>query len=381
MTLRFTRVFDRLIDRIKDNRYFILYGGSSSSKSVSVLQYLTLYALKYTNKRITLSAESLPVIKKTLFIDWVQIVMQDTFNPHRFNKSEMTYTFPTGSVFQFVPADDESRWHGLRQDIVYFDELYNVPKAVYDQADIRTKEKVFSSFNPTSSFWIQDHFEDDRTVVLHSTYKDNQFVDEQIIAALEKRILTDPNFYAVYVLGQFGSLKGIIFKEGINWKVCGSFPDTYKKIVIGGDFGYSNDPSTAIEIAYYDAQLWAREIFYKTGMLNSDISKILLPLKQRCVFDSAEPKSIAELKKAGLDIWPSTKGPDSIRNGIDLLKQYKINVIKDSINMIKELRNYSWAQDKNGVLLNKPNDTFNHTIDASRYGVWDMFNRTNVFFK
>lgn len=380
MTLEFTGVFNRILAN-RDKRYWILYGGSSSSKSVSVLQYLTLYAYKYKDKRITLSAESLPVIKKTVFEDWKQLVMQDTFNPARFNKSEMRYTFPTGTVFNFVPADDESRWHGMRQDIVYFDELYNIPQTVFNQADIRTKDRVIASFNPTASFWIQDMFEDTDVAVMHSTYKDNPFVEQAIINALEKRIKTDRNFYNVYVLGQFGSLEGLVFHEGINWKVTDEYPEVYKKRVIGSDFGYTNDPSVALDIRFSNGELYVREIYYNTGMLNSDISDKLLPLKVRSVFDSAEPKSIAELRKSGLDAHPSQKGPDSIRNGIDLLKQYKINITKDSVNTIKEMRNYSWAEDKEGTLLNKPNDSFNHSIDSLRYGVWDMFNRKNVFFK
>lgn len=380
VTIRFTNVFDQLVKAARTNRYLILYGGSSSSKTISILQYLTIYALKHSNKRITISAESLPIIKKTILPDWKDHVMLTNFDEARFNKSEMVYTFPNGSVFNFIPADDDARWHGLRQDIVYFDELFNIPKTVYEQADIRTKDKIISSFNPVSSFWIQQNFNDEDTAVLHSTYKDNPYVSAAIIKSLEKRISTDKNFYEVYVLGKFGSLDGQVFIEGTNWSVTDKFPTTYSDRVICGDFGFTNHPTSIIDLRYANGELWAKELVYKTGLINATIASILRPLKTRTVLDAAEPKSIAEIRNEGINVYKSQKGPDSIRQGINLLKKYKLNITKDSINTIKELRNYQWEVSKEGEPTNKPVDKWNHSCDALRYGAFDLFNKRNVFF-
>lgn len=373
-------MYMRLMKHWDNSRYIIAYGGSSSSKSISILQKLTLYALANKKKRITISAESLPVLKKTVLPDWKQHVMTDLYNPKALNKQDMVYTFPSGSIFQFVPADDAARWHGLRQDIVYFDELFYIKKDIYDNADIRTEFKVISSFNPVSKFWITDNFDDPNTYVDHSTYKDNPYLKQSIIDALEKRIKTDENFYNVYVLGKFGSLEGLIFDEGKNWNKTTDWPKEYKKRVIAGDFGYSVDPTAILDIRFSGGIIYVKELAYKTELLNSDIAGIIKPLETRTVFDSAEPKSIAEIRKHGVDIYPSQKGRDSINNGIDLIKQFNVKIHNSSLNLIKELRNYSWAIDRQGQQLGKPIERYNHAIDALRYGIFDLFNRKEIKF-
>ncbi|MCA9497321.1 MAG: terminase large subunit [Nanoarchaeota archaeon] len=384
MLLKFTKLFYDLIENIS-NRYFIFYGGSSSSKTISILQYLTLYAQLNENKRITISAESIPVLKKTIIPDWKLYVMGDNFEDKRFNKQENTYKFSNGSIFQFIPADDPSRWHGMRQDIVYFDELYNIKESIYDQADIRTFDKVFCSFNPTSKFWIEKHWEDEHTYINHSTYKDNKdeedsyLINEMTIKALEKRINTDPNFHRVYALGEWGNLEGLIFVEGTNWFLCDEIPKEYSKRRIGLDFGFSIDPSAIIDVRYSDGNIYVDEILYQKGHTNQDLMKHL-DKTQIIVADAAEPKSIEEIRREGFEVRESLKGKDSIRNGILRMKDFNIYVSKNSINIIKEFRNYKWAVDKNNEQLNKPIDNFNHAIDAIRYSVFDMFNEQDIWF-
>ena len=373
MTVEFktSKVFDRLLKNIQ-NRYQIFYGGSSSSKTISILQYLTLYAYKYPNKRITISAESTPVIRKTLFADWCDVVMKELYDPSAFNGSEMVYKFPSGSIFQFIPADDASRFHGLRQDIIFFDEIYNIKKAIYDQADIRTKEKVFCSFNPTSQFWLQDHFLDKDTYVDHSTYLDNPFLTQIQIDAINKRKLLDPNFHNVYALGLFGDLEGIIFRENVNWFITNEFPDEFSKKIYGMDFGFSVDPTSLVDVRYSNGELYIKELLYDLELTNPDISK---HIDFKTICDSSEPKSIAELKRLGCDISGAVKGPDSIINGIKKMKEFKINITKDSLNLIQELRKYKWAVNKQGERLNRPIDDYNHAIDAIRYALFELFNQ------
>ena len=339
------------------------------TKTISILQWLTVYALSNSNKRITLTAESLPVIKKTLFADWKSIVMKDIFYIGTFNKSEMVYTFPNGTVFNFVPADEPNRFHGMRQDIFFADELYNINKEIYLQADVRTNEYVISSFNPTSIFWIADHFMDENTYVDHSTYHDNPFVSESIVEALEKRIKTDDNFYRTYVLGEWGSNEGLIFKESSNWNIVKEFPEDFKWKVYGMDFGFSIDPTTLIEIGYVNGEIYVRQLIWGTGLTNPDIYQLTRDINEVIVADSAEAKSIQELSNLGLQIYPAIKGPDSIRFGINLVMQYKVNVHYESIDLIKEFRNYKWQVTRQGEQTGKPVDNWNHGIDALRYGL------------
>lgn len=382
MILKFTKVFYDILEAVnEDKKLIISYGGSSSSKSISILQYLYLYALKYKHKRITVGAESVTVLKKTVIPDMIEHVFGDTYEESRFNKTDMIYTFPTGTIMQFVSCDNESRWHGLRSHITYFDEVFYVPQKVFQQASIRTSERVFVSFNPVSEFWITDYFDQHTTSVLHSTYKDNPFLSDTIISALEERISKDDNFRRVYVEGLWGSLEGLIFEEGVNWQITDTMPDTYQNRVIGLDWGYSNDPNAAIDIMFSNGELWVNEILYEKKLINSEIySKLSDAANIRIVADSAEPKSIEDLKRLGLNIYPSQKGKDSINNGINLIKEFKLNVTRNSINLIKELRNYSWSKDKEGNQLNKPIDNWNHGIDALRYGVYDMLNKRVIKF-
>lgn len=367
MKLRFTKIFHRTKQAAKAHKTVINYGGSSSSKTISVLQLLTLRCLKYSKHRVTLVAESMPVIKKTIFADWRDVVMDNAYNHRAMNLSEMVYAFPNGSIFQFVPADDQSRFHGLRQNDLFIDEAYNVKKSIFDQGEIRTSGNVFLTFNPNSIFWAKNLFSDDDVYVIHSTYKDNPFLNDSIINSLEKRLQTDPNFWRVYGKGEWGALTGLIFTEGKNWDICATMPEVHKWIVTGLDFGFSADPSAIVDVCYSNGELWADEKCYELELTNPDIAERLNG--NIVVADSAEPKSIAEIRRMGISIVPSTKGPDSISNGIKMLKQFKLNVTKNSINLIKELRNYKWAESNNGEQLNRPVDAYNHCIDAIRYSV------------
>ena len=328
--------------------------------------------MKYKNKRITISAESLPVLKKTVIPDWKDHVMQGIYDQRAMNISDMVYRFPSGSIFQFLPSDDMSRWHGLRSHVVYFDELYYIKKDIFLQAAIRTSERIFVSFNPVSRFWIDDYWDDKDTAILHSTYKSNPYLSQNIIDALEYRISKDSNFRRVYLEGKFGQLTGLIFTEGTHWYVTDEWPDDFKQEVLGCDFGYSVDPAAIVHVRYHNGEIYVKERLYAREQLNSDLANYL---DIETVADSAEPKSIAELRRLGKDVKASVKGADSINSGIQLIKQFKVNVHHESTNLIKELRNYTWQENRQGETLTKPIDDWNHGIDALRYGVSHLFQK------
>lgn len=376
-----TSVFHKIMAQ-RDSRIMCLFGGSSSSKTISALQYLTIIASNSERPLVfTIVGESLPVIKKTVLRDWQRIVMGQAFQSWRFNKNDFTYYFHTGSVFQFVSADDHRRFQGIRQDYAMIDEAYNIPRAIFDQIEIRTKHQLLLTWNPVSHFWGSKlEYEREDIVYIHSTYKDNKFLDKNITRALEVRARSDSNFYRVYVLGEYGTLEGLIFKEGEQWSKCDSLPDPFKSQVFAIDFGFSQDPAAILEIRYSDGQYWINEIAFETGLLNSDIHSILQGVqigRSPVVADSAEPKSIAELRRHGLNIYESIKGPDSIRHGIKAMHEQHFHITKESINVIRELRNYAYAKNKDGEFEGKPVDRFNHGIDAARYGITYMKRRPN----
>jgi len=323
----------------------------------------------------------LPVLKKTVIPDIRQHIMAGYWDDKNWNGTDMIYRFPNGTVFQFIPSDSEDRWHGLRSHIVYFDELFYIKKSIFMQASIRTSERIFASFNPVSKFWITDFWDDKETEILHSTYKDNPYLSETVINALETRISKDENFRRVYLLGQWGSLEGLIFKEGVHWDIIPDevYPLEYKKRVVGLDFGYSIDPAAMVDVRYQNGEIWLDELLYKREMLNSDLFT-MINKDMRVVADSAEPKSIAELKMMGADVRPSVKGKDSINSGISLIKEFRIHVTASSVNMIKELRSYRWDENRQGETLTKPIDDWNHLCDATRYALGDMMNGKIIKF-
>jgi phage terminase large subunit len=201
------------------------------------------------------------------------------------------------------------------------------------------------------------------------TYKDNEALDDSIVREIEKnkeKAKTSSywaNWWKVYGEGQLGILEGVVFS---NWKIIDTIPKDAKLLGLGMDFGYTNDPTAIVEIYLYNGQRIVNEIVYQTGLLNSDIAK-LVPSAVPIYADSSEPKSIEEIRRYGKTIKGVTKGKDSINYGIDVMQRQEYLITNNSTNLIKELRGYIWDTDKTGKRLNKPIDFNNHGIDALRY--------------
>ena len=292
------------------------------------------------------------------------------FVDERYNKSLLKYEFSNGSFIEFFSADDASKLRGGRRSILYINECNSVSFESYNELSIRTKDEVFLDYNPTAEFWVQTELEgqeDADKIIL--TYKDNEALDIGIISQIEKNIKKAAtsnywkNWVRVYVDGEMGQLEGVVFS---NWKRIDTIPNEAKLIGIGMDFGYTNDPTSIIEVYKLNETRILNEITYQTGLLNSDIAK-LLPKNVPVYADSAEPKSIADIQRYGITIKGVTKGKDSINYGIDVMQREDYLVTSQSTNLIKELRSYCWDTDKTGKRLNKPIDNFNHAIDAVRY--------------
>jgi phage terminase large subunit len=292
------------------------------------------------------------------------------FFEDRFNKSLLRYEFANGSVIEFFSADDSSKLRGARRDILYINECNNVTFDSYNELAIRTRKEVFLDFNPAHEFWVHKELKNEPdSDFLILTYKDNEALDQSIIDQIEKnkeKAKTSSywaNWWKVYGEGQLGMLEGVVFS---NWKTIDTIPSEAKLLGIGLDFGYTNDPTAIIEIYNYNGQRIVNEIVYQTGLLNTDIAK-LLPKNVIVYADSSEPKSIDEIKRYGITIKGVTKGKDSINYGIDVIQRNEYLVTSNSQNLIKELRSYVWDTDKQGNRLNKPIDFNNHAIDAFRY--------------
>ena len=367
------------VNKVRELKRFVkgIQGGSSASKTYSILAVEIDHCTKNPYTETSVVAESIPHLKRGAMRDFMKIMtVTGRFNAARWNATDFRYKFANGSYIEFFSADDDSKLRGARRDRLYMNEANNLSFHAYTELAARTKQSVILDWNPVNEFWFHSELMQDEDVdFLILTYKDNEACPKSARDFIEKaRVKADTseywaNWYKVYGLGQVGTLQGAIYED---FEVVEGIDVSRAKFVaLGLDWGFSNDPTALVAIYRQGDCLLIQELLYSTGLTNQDIADKLRSLgitrAWEIVADSAEPKSIEEIYRLGFNIKPAEKGPDSVRNGIDILKRFKLQVTKDSTNLIKELRSYTWATDKEGKNTGVPIDSFNHACDAMRY--------------
>lgn len=349
-------------------------GGTRSGKTYSIMQFLVLLCFG-SRKPISVDvvAESLPHLKRGAFHDFEEIV--DAFGlvdglDYESNKSDHAYTFSrSGCVLRFFSADNWGKVKGSRRDVLFINEANRLEWEIYRQLAVRTTQTTLIDFNPDSEFWFERNGLKARkdTVEIVSTYLDNPYLSSIQVAEIES-YKSDERWWKVYGLGQTGTLKGLIYQ---NWQQVDGVPAGARLVGRGLDFGYTNDPTAVVAVYIQGGELYVDEELYNYGLTNDKIAKALKGCEGVIIADSAEQKSIQEIRNYGVrNIDPVTKGKDSVRNGIQIVQRYRLNVTQRSLNLIKELRNYKWAEDRmTGELRNEPakNEHFDHALDALRY--------------
>jgi len=354
-------------------------GGTSASKTVSIMLLLINLAQKDEVPTLTsVVSETLPHLKRGSMRDFLMIMKEHCyFKDDRWNKTDFVYTFESGSKIEFFSADQVQKVRGLRRDRLFINEANNVSHDVFDQLEIRTKEFIFLDWNPTNEFWFYTETLMNRTDVGHIilTYKDNEALSKQIIDSIEQH-KTNKHWWKVYGEGQLGEVDGKIYKD---WKFVDEIDHFARLERYGLDFGYSNDPSSIVAIYYFNGGYVLDEVLYQKGMSNKQIADTLKELpKALVVADSAEPKSIDEIRSYGINVVKAEKGKDSVTNGIQLIQDQRITVTKTSVNLIKEYRNYLWKTDREGKILNIPEHQFSHSMDALRYGLVSLLKKPDI---
>lgn len=350
-------------------------GGTSASKTISILIWCIDRAYAYPpanngeTELISVVSESFPHLRLGAITDFENIMKaRGYWKDNNWNKTTFTYTFETGSKLEFF-STDSGKAHGPRRDILFVNECNHVDYGTFDQLRVRTKKIIWCDWNPSNEFWYYTEIKDkvDHEFIT-LTYKDNEALDYNIVQDIESH-MSNKNWWAVYGLGQLGEVEGKIYKD---WQIIGEIPHEARLERYGLDFGYSNDPTAIIAIYYYNGGYILDEVAYQKGLSNKSIADILNNQpKAMVIADSAEPKSIEEVKQYGVNIFPCVKGPGSVNYGIDYVQQQRISVTNRSINTIKAYRNYMWVTDKNGVIQNTPDDTvheWSNSMDAVRYG-------------
>lgn len=349
-------------------------GGTSASKTVSILLLLT--GLAQSDKTPTLTSvvsESHPHLRRGVIRDFKNIMGSHNYWKQKlWNATDSIYTFETGSQIEFFSADSPDKLRGARRDRLFINEANNVSFDAFEQLEVRTKDFVFLDWNPTNEFWYYTDVKTKRNDIeeVTLTYKDNEALNQQIVDSIEQR-KNRKGWWQVYGLGMLGEVEGKIYK---GWEIMDEIPKYAKLVRRGLDFGYSNDPTAIIDIYKYNDAYIFDEVTYRKGLSNKQIADILLidETDELVIADSAEPKSIDEIRSYGVNVVGAKKGKDSVTHGIQLVQEQKIFITKRSVNLIKEYRNYLWMVDKNGRILNKPEPLWDHCMDALRYAINSM---------
>lgn len=371
------------VTRESDKPIIVHQGGTSSGKTYAILQYLITVATTQPDKVITVVGQDIPNLKVGAYRDAQNIIHLEEFFTQQLvshNKSNRLFEFVTGSIMEFNSYADEQDAKSGKRTHSFFNEGNGIPFGIYEQINMRTSEKTIIDFNPSARFWAHDKLygleEVDWFV---STFRDNEFIQPQVRKKILSYEPTEENIkrgtaneyrWKVYGLGEVGRLEGLVFPH---FETVEEWPAQFKWRVFGLDFGFTNDPTALVEIRYAHGQLYWKQHIYNTGMTNRDIALALVRLNidesQVIIADSAEPKSIEEIRRDGWNIKGASKGKDSVSNGLQLMKNYQHNIHYESKNLVEEFSSYTWEEDKNGNPTNKPIDDWNHGIDAGRYAL------------
>lgn len=376
-TIQTNKVFNHLIK--SDKRIIVEQGGTRSGKTYNILLWLIFYYTeRNTDKTITICRKSFPSLRASVMRDFFDILRNhDLYREDYHNKSSHEYHL-NGNLVEFISLDQPQKIRGRKRNLLYINEANELFYEDWQQLIFRTDGRIILDYNPSESFhWIYDRvIPREDCDFYQTTYRDNPFLDQQIKNEIERLKETDEDYWRIYGLGERGMSRATIFQFGTS-----EIPQEAKLISYGLDFGYTNDPSALVAVYTHGDNLYLDELLYRTGMTNRDLHHHLQSLgldrRDEIFADSAEPKSIEELHRFGWNIKPTAKGQDSINAGIDILKRHKIFATSRSNNLIKELQNYKWTEDKNGNLLNKPIDVMNHALDASRYAVYNKLSKPN----
>jgi phage terminase large subunit len=395
MAYQITTALTKILKLTK--RIRAIQGGTGASKTISILQDLIDLAQRDKDPTLTsIVSESVPHLKKGCIRDFKNIMQHHNYwREDRWQETDKIYTFESGSQIEFFGAEQADKLRGGRRDRLYINECNNVSFSAFEELEVRTKDLVYLDWNPVGDFWFYQ-LKEERNDIDHIilTYMDNESLPEATVASIEQR-KGRPDWWQVYGLGQLGVLEGKIYTD---WLIIDHVPHEARLERYGLDFGYSNDPTAIVAVYYHNGGYILDEIVYQKGLSNKNISDILKNQDTGMIIaDCAEPKSIDEIRAYGLPIFPTDKGKDSKKFGIDVVRQQRISITKNSLNGIKEYRNYLWFIDKDGNKDNTRTDGADDFLDAVRYAICSIvpalrqsntiilqqerFNKNNVHFQ
>lgn len=377
-----TNVFSKNLAAYLDTkvRTIVNKGGTRSSKTWSSLQLLYIIASESKRPRtISIVSMTMPHLKRGCMRDFENMLKDEMlWNENNWNATDKIYKVNKSKI-EFFSADSADKVTGPARDILYINECINIPFSVYRELVARTTEKVILDYNPLHEFWVDSKvLPNETSVLIHSTYKDNEMLSPAQIAEIEYQGSIDENYYKVMLLGETGSYEGLVIK---NWDIVAELPKQYKKRWLGIDWGWSSPTAIMLVQLGEKDEVFIDEIAYGTGLDNPDIAKIIIDAGLRdveIIADAAEAKSIKELRSFGLNCVKSDN--KDIDLGIQIMNRYTKHYTMRSVNSIDENRKYTYTKDAEGNYTGKPIDKFNHAKDAERYIFLNRLSNINKGF-
>lgn len=367
LEINHTEVFTRNLDAYNDGKRYILnQGGSRSSKTYSLCQLLIYICL---TKKVSASIvrQSLPSLRGSVMRDFFEILKDlNIYDANSHQKTENYYKFPNGSMVEFFATIDDQKLRGRKRDILYMNEANEISFAEFNQLVLRTTSAVFIDYNPSDTeSYIYDLLKDEeKSILIKSTYKDNPFLEKQQVDYIENLINVDENWYKVYALGERPISESRIYNH---FKL---YSDEQKSTdwCYGLDFGY-NHPCALVKVQFVENRVYIEELLYKQKLTVSELIdevRILISDNKPIYCDSARPEIIAELRQRGLSAKESNK---SVKEGINAVKSSLIYIDVNSTNILKEYKLYSWKMKGEQVTdeVIKMNDD---AMDAMRYAIF-----------
>tara|TARA_B000000477_G_C6092600_1_gene228384 strand:+ start:1153 stop:2313 length:1161 start_codon:yes stop_codon:yes gene_type:complete len=362
-----------------DSKIIIEQGGTRSGKTYNILMWIIFqYCETNTGKTITICRKTFPALRGTVMRDFFDILHKHQLYYEELRSRSTNEYIINGNRIEFISLSEPQRVRGRKRNLLFINECTELTLEDWQQLLFRTSEKIIIDYNPSEEFhWIYEKVitRDDATF-FQTSYVDNPFLEHSLIEEIERLKTTDENYWRVYGLGERGQSRSLVFQ----FTTCQTIPEGAKLLSRGLDFGFSNDSSALVETYVLDNKMYVNELLYRTGMTNQDLGRKFAELgldrRDEIFCDSAEPKSIEELHRMGWNTKPTYKG--AINIGIDMIRRYELIATETSLNLIKELRNYKYIEDKNGQLTNKPIDAFNHCCDALRYSIVNKLSRPNA---
>ena len=382
MKIQTSIVFDHLMRAEEQGKKLVvLQGGSRSGKTFNTLIWWVQKLLREKGKTLSIVRKTLPSLKNSILKDLMEVLeMFELYNPQKWHKQDGYYELPNGSIINWTSLDEPQKIRGSKRDYLYCNEANELDIEDWRQLIMRTEGMVTLDLNPSEiNCWVYELENRDDCYYFKTTWRDNPFLSKSLIEEIERLKTTDENYYRIYSLGERGIPTTLVFNT---WQTVDDIPKDAQLLGRGMDFGF-NSATALVEVYKKDNSLYLKELLYVRNLTMGDIiykmNEFSIEKTDAIWCDSALPQNIEELRR----VRYNAKGVEkqSILSGIDKIKRHQIFILKSSTNILNEFGSYKWKVDKDGKLLDKPEDENNHTIDAIRYVLDSTLNKRQGNYK